>query len=649
MKSTTSLRVRQLIGYWLVWLLVVVIALCLPEAPAVSALERAVWHRAELQYPTPGELLAPVVRRGDVTGPLFPWRFRSSRKRRPLRLPRWLVRLWGLWLFIRRMLDWNMAQWVDFFTRYQLCRFLGALLVLYPLLEELEVAGIVDQYCPTEAEVEHGTVVVVLALNRLTAPRPLYKIADWMAYSILPLVLDIPASKFNDDRLGRTLDAIAPHLQGIWLEIVSRAFEHYDIDLSVIFYDLTAFVMTGEYEESELADFGFAHNTPMNQRKVKLAANATRDGGLPLSWDAICGRVADTATVEENLRRLSKVLRRQDWPKGAVLVVGDRAMLDSHLAVVYDEHEERGLRYLAGLEPRTNDHKDLLAKVPREELRANYLLGEDGHRYWGVKRPITFTDGKKKATHTALVVLSEATRRQWRHTRIEQLRELSARLQKEVKERLNQPYWRNPETIRRRVQSRLDDSPVGEVMEVEVWGEPGAVEMRWRVDRDALRDLCRLDGRYLLVTNDPTLPSVEMLRIYKDKDRIEKRFRVSKQDLRVRPIYLHKDRRIEAMLMVNMIALLVYSLAERRCRRNGLEITSRQLVYEFAPLHVIATHCPDGSILYRCMPLTSSQREILRRMGLVETLLDAARWQTDDGLGKRLTFPPPKEHYHQEA
>lgn len=650
MNSTTFLSVRQVVGHWLIWLLVIVISLFFADTPVISTLERASCHSGESAL-TPGELLAPVVRLGDVAGRLFPWRLRHSRRRRSFRLPKWVVHVLRLWAQLRRMKGWTMAQWVYVFTRCQLCHFLGALLILYPLLEELEVAEVVNKYCPTEAEVEYGTVVVVLALNRLTAPRPLYKVADWMAYSILPQVLGIPAHKFNDDRLGRALDAIAPHLQEIWLEIASRALEHYEIDLSIIFYDLTAFVMEGTYEESALADFGFAHNTPMDKRKIKLAANATQDGGIPLSWAAICGRTGDTATVEENLRRLSRILRRQDWSEEAALMVGDRAMLNSRLAMVYDEHKESGLRYLAGLEPRTDAHKDLLSQVPLKELRDNYLLGEPGHRYWGVRRPITFTyedeesGEEQKATHTALVVASEATRRQWRRTRIEQLRDLVACLQEEVKDKLNQPYWRNPETIRQRVQSRLDDSPVEDVMKVEVWGEYGEVEMQWQVDRDALRDLCRSDGRYLLVTNDPTLSLVEMLQLYKDKDRIEKRFRVTKQDLRVRPIYLHKDERIEAMLMVNMIALLVYSLAERRCRRNGLKITSRHLLYAFRSLHVIESRCRDGSILYRCMPLTAYQRKILQQIGLAgKTLLDAEGWQTDEVLGTRLTFPPPREY-----
>ena len=642
-KSTTSLSIRQAICHWLLWLVVVLLALCLPASAVV--LEAG----AELQVTTSESLLAPIVRHGDAAGLFFPWRLSRSRQRRTIRLPQWASHLLGLYALFRQMSSWNMAQWVGFLSRYQIARFVGGMLFLYPILKELEVAEIIDEYCPTKAEVKHGIAIAVLVLNRLTAPRPLYKVARWMVFTILPLVLGVSARKFNDDRLGRTLDAIEPHLQTIWLEIVIRAFEHYDIDLSVIFYDLTAFIMMGEYQDSELVGFGFAHNTPMNKRKVKLAGNAVQDGGILFAWAAFSGQTADTATVEENLEGLQRVLHRHEWPEGGVLVVGDRAMLNSRLAIVYDAQKERRLYYLGGLEPRANEHKGLLSDVSIRELRANYLMGEIGHRYWGIKRPITFTykneetGEEKKVTHTALVVFSEATHRSWRRKYIGQLRELSTQLQQEVKDRLNEPHWRTTKTIRRSVRARLNKSPVGKAMKVEVWGKRGDVEMRWGVDRKVLHEMCRLKGRYLLVTDHPDLSAVEMLEIYKDKDKVEKRFRVAKGVLRVRPIYLHKDERIAAMLLVNMIALLVYSLAERRCRRNGLKITGRQMLYEFGSLHVIETCFKDGSVLYRSMPLTPQQREILKRMGIEgKTVLGSEGWTGNIASGRQFTVPPPR-------
>jgi hypothetical protein len=87
----------------------------------------------------------------------------------------------------------------------------------------------------------------------LVAPRPLYQVMDWLASTVL------------SDYVGRTLDAPAEHAQAIWQAIASQALLRYQIDLSVLFYDLTALVMTGEYPDSELVNYGFAHNTPSDK------------------------------------------------------------------------------------------------------------------------------------------------------------------------------------------------------------------------------------------------------------------------------------------------------------------------------------------------------------------------------------------------
>jgi len=322
-----SPRMRQTICHWLLWCALVLLVLCLSNPWAVLG------QQVEPLAITPETLLAPLARRAVIGGRLFSWYLERSRRRRTIRLPGWISRLLGLWTLVRQLHHWSLSQWVGFLSGSQIARFVGGIIFLYSMLKELKIAEIVDAYCPTEADVSHGTVVSALVLNRLTAPRPLYKVADWMFFSMLPLVWRIPARKFNDDRLGRTLEAIEPHLQAIWLEIIIRAFEHYDIDASVIFYDLTAFIMMGEYEGSELADFGFAHNTPMDKRKIKLAANAVQDGGIPFVCRALCGRKADTATVEKNLEQLREVLRQCEWPEDGVLIVGDRAMLNDRLAI----------------------------------------------------------------------------------------------------------------------------------------------------------------------------------------------------------------------------------------------------------------------------------------------------------------------------
>jgi hypothetical protein len=194
--------------------------------------------------------------------------------------------------------------------------------------------------------VDHGAVVVVRVLNRLMAPRALVRVADWVAQTVLTQTLGVSAEKFNDDRLGRTLDAIASHEREIGLEIVNVALVQFDLDVSFIFYDLTAFVMQGEFKDSDKVDYGFAHNTPSDKQKVKEELSVSHDGNVPLDYDSTSGRTADLATVQANMERLCHLLQRCGYPIDQVVIIGDRGTLNDEIAVKYDE---KGLKYLAGL------------------------------------------------------------------------------------------------------------------------------------------------------------------------------------------------------------------------------------------------------------------------------------------------------------
>jgi len=102
-----------------------------------------------------------------------------------------------------------------------------------------------------------------------------------------------------------------------------------------------------------------------------------------------------------------------------------------------------------------------------------------------------------------------------------------------------------------------------------------------------------------------------MIELYHAKDGVEKCFRVSKQVLRVRPMYVHSDEHIEAMLLINMLALLVYSLLERQMRQHGLPLTTRRLIEQLEDWGVIETQCWDGSVLQRLTPVSEEQRQVI--------------------------------------
>jgi hypothetical protein len=316
----------------------------------------------------------------------------------------------------------TLAWVLDRLTKGQLHRCLGVLPLLYTVLTELKVEETINQSCASRSEVSHGTVALVLVLNRLHAPRALWRVADWLGQTVLGPVLGVEAAKFNKDRLARTLDALAPHCQAIWQAVVSRAIERYGIDLSVIYYDLTAFIMHGEYQDSQIVTFGFAHNTPSDKRKLKTGLNVAADGNVPLDYQAWAGHQADKATVQENMNRLAALLKKHGQPLHQVLVVGDRAMLDDRLALLYDE---KGLRYLAGLAAQKKVHRQLL-ELTSETALHRYPLDPQRGRYghWGRPVAIFFEHEGRQAAHQGLVVLSGPMRFACYRSRAHQFRAL---------------------------------------------------------------------------------------------------------------------------------------------------------------------------------------------------------------------------------
>ena len=286
--------------------------------------------------------------------------------------------------------------------------------------------------------------------------------------------------------------------------MVSRALALYDIDLSMVFYDLTAFVMQGEYAASSLVKFGFAHHTPMAKRKLKLGLNASGDGNIPLDYWAWAGNTADKATVESNLQRLCDLLRTNGWAPNQVLLLGDRATLDDKLALTYAKQQ---IRYLAGLQPQKKAHVKLVKNLPEAAFYRQPLTnarGKDG--YWGVPVAVRFEYQEETATHRGLVVLSGPMRSALAQTRAQQFCELWPAL-RTIQEKASAQVarYRSARDVLARADTQLRRSAVGQFVTVSVTGETGAIQLRWQVKRDELIAAMQQDGRYLLVTNDQQL------------------------------------------------------------------------------------------------------------------------------------------------
>ena len=601
--ATNSVGFRVFV--WIMWLVVLCVALVPMAGGRISVSD--------------APMLGVVCHDTRKSGFLFPWqtgervkkwalsryrqwRARYRHARRVARLAR--IKLRGVT---------SMAQVVDLLTRSQLRYQLGALPVLYALFETLHVREIINRHCPTRADVDYGAVALVLMLNRLMMPLPLVRIRDWVGQTVLEAQLGILPGKLNDDRLGRTLDALYPHLDAIWQEIVATALAKAQIDLSVLFYDVTAIVGHGRYEGSELMDFGFAHNTPSNKRKLKLGADVSADGNIPIAYAPWSGRTADQATVQSNMEKLARWLSHHGYVGRASLIVGDRAMLSAEIAIAYDK---QGLRHLTGLKAATPELKKLVSVWSDAQMEACPIEDGPSPRYWGRGTKVTFTHEGESVTHKALVVVSGPLRDQLRQSRQTLLDALFTELET-LRSRIGQPRLTTVKLVQRSANARLRESKVAQFVQATAYETPtGQVNLVWHLDTQALAQAERMDGRYLLVTNDWSLSHREMFRLYRSKDGVETCFHICKDDLAISPLYLHQDKRIASMIFVNMVALLAYNLLQRQIRQQGLQMTTRRLIERLEPLTVIETHCWDGSSLRRLTPVDAELMGILEQVAV---------------------------------
>ena len=59
-------------------------------------------------------------------------------------------------------------------------RQMGAIPLVYPILTDLQVQQTTNDLVPSQADIDMGREMVLLTLNRLLAPQPLYHVADWL-------------------------------------------------------------------------------------------------------------------------------------------------------------------------------------------------------------------------------------------------------------------------------------------------------------------------------------------------------------------------------------------------------------------------------------------------------------------------------------
>jgi hypothetical protein len=516
---------------------------------------------------------------------------------------------------------------------HELILHLGALPLLLPLVERLGLRELVNRRChPTgtvEEDLDLGLVTGVLVLNRLLAPTPLVHVETWLAGTALPELWGIEALQCNDDRLARALDALYPHLDALWQDLIGAALGAFAVDLARLAHDITSVSFCGAYEEADLIRYGYSREHRPDRKQVELATTVTIDGGVPLDYRVLAGNVADRTTPVETLRRLQGLLallppRPPNAPPP--LVLSDRAMLTGEAIAAYEASE---LRYLGPLDPHLGDGavQALLASVPAAELAAAETAlsyrpqrARDDPAFvpsHGVRRELLLPHpepGRPPLRVHALVVWSPSKARVDAQLRAAHLARLETAL-RDLAGKLGRRPYTTVAAVEKRVATLLRRHPARPYVTVTVGPSEAGPTLGWQRCEDVLTAAAELDGRYVVGTNAWTLTADELLAASKQRDVPEKRYATVKGPLAVRPVYLHKQERILSLVFCTMVALLVFALLEWVARRVGVSQSGTVLLDRFSEVRVLVLAFADGSRLRRVTGLDPPEAELLRALG----------------------------------
>ena len=514
-------------------------------------------------------------------------------------------------------------------------RLVGPLLLAAHYLDRLGLVKLVDALVPVRgrALLTHGEVIAVLAASRLCSPSPLYDIAGWASSAAVGELLGVPAMLLNDDRLGRALEALAPVAEKARGELMLAAVGGFPAvaDASRLHLDLTAVRFAGAYEDSALVAKGWAADRSIG-RQVK-ALQAATPAGVSVYFRPHKGSASELAAFTAAIETLAAAL-----PPGLVIVADSGLGYLENLCAA----DAANVKFVAPLRADTGwaarfdaDVGPLgglagLAALDYVSYRERRLPPARRTTWKGLLRPfpVTSKDGTRHDLRAAYIWSSEeaATVAAARDRALATAEDALAR----VRNGLGGRYYKTRKQVDARVAQILTGQAAG-LLTVRTGTRAGRPVITWARDTDAIAAASRLDGLYALATNLPDhnggqspLTAADVLKTYKGQWVVEQRHRDLKQTLKVRPIFLHNDDRIAALIG---IALLIFGLIEAELRAAlgpGTPLpgilpegraaipTARAALTAFDGL--CATHTPDGGLILD--RLTPAQRMILARLDI---------------------------------
>lgn len=399
-----------------------------------------------------------------------------------------------------------------------------------------------------------------LVISRLLYPGSKLELINYLSYF---KNIDI-----TSDKIYRFLDSL--YQDEIKSRIETCVFEHtkrvMNGEIIVTFYDVTTLYFESESED-DLRRVGFSKEGKIARPQIQLGLFTTLEG-YPLSFEVYEGNKYEGHTLIDVLKKFQDRFQLDKKP----IVVADRGMLNNdNIAYL----ENNNYKYILAYKIK-NISNDL-----KEEIKNLTFIDDNVTHNIEFKKVIPFADenDKKQTIHVnQRLVLSYSTQRakKDKYNRNKAIQRLENKIKSSktiTKKDLKLSYYAK--------YIDLDDNNS---------------KITFNINNQKIIEDEKLDGIKGFVTNDFTLTANEIIEHYNNQYEVERAFRISKTDLKIRPIYHRLETRIKAHILISFVSYAIYKEFERKLKINDVKFNFSQKLLRKIIEHLIALKIGDEII-----------------------------------------------------
>jgi transposase len=461
----------------------------------------------------------------------------------------------------------------------------GGVFVLEQLWRELGIDAEIKRLASArriKLPVERALFAMVA--NRALCPySKLYCWEQWLREEVyLPSCKDLELH-----HLYRAMDFLEENKAELERAIYFRMADLMNADVDVIFYDTTSLHFEVD-EQDEAVQYkqgrryeplrkrGYSKNGREDAPQIVIGLAVTRDG-LPVRWWSFPGNTSDVTTVEQVKQDL------RGWRLGRCVFVGDSGMMSE------DNRRTLSLgggKYILCCRMRADDEvaKQVLTRAGRYHTVADNLQVKE----------VLVGDGERRQRYVVCHNPQEEARQRAHRQKV--LAELEAELSTLDDSRPGHS---------KRVCALLSSKRFGRFLRQTSTG-------KLRIDRTAIAEAARYDGKWVITSNDDTLTAEDMALGYKQLLRVEQAWRQLKSGLDLRPVFHFRPWRIQAHVSITVLGLLLERVAEIRAGD-----TWRNLRAQLDSIKVVE-YDHDAARVQQCSELGPELAALLERLKVVQ-------------------------------